>query len=63
MQVNVHEVGGRRERKEKERIEGINSAKLGIEKPHHNIVSSNHYLNCPVWNPGRNDKIFTVVRI
>lgn len=57
-----------REKKEKERIQGTNSGKSGVEKPHHNTVASNqgiiaHSLNCPMWNPVKKDTFFAVVSV
>ena len=55
-----------REKKEKERIQGISSGKSGVKKPHHNTVASNqgitaHYQNSPMWNPMKKDRFFTAV--
>lgn len=55
-------------KKERKRKEFKVSILLGVEKQHRNIVGSNqgiitHYLNCPMWNPVKNDKIFTVVSV
>lgn len=57
-----------KKKKKKEIIQGISSGKSGLERPHHNTVASSqhitaHYRNCPVWNPMKKDKFFTVVSI